>query len=132
MKRDDVQAWLNRYIEAWVANDARLIGDLFTEDVIYRYRPWDSERTTMRGREAVVASWLAETDEPGSWSARYEPYAVEGDRAVAVGISDYPGEDGAPLFHNCFLLRFAPDGRCAEFTEFWIEHPKDVPRRPPS
>lgn len=124
MNRTDVQAWLDRYIEAWASNDAKLIGDLFTDDVVYRYRPWDSDRSTVNGREAVVASWLDEPDEPGTWTAHYEPYAIEGDRAVAVGISDYPGREGGEKYHNCFLLRFGPDGRCAEFTEFWFQYPK--------
>ena len=29
----------------------------------------------------------------------------------------------ARYFHNCFLLQFAPDGRCAEFTEYYMEEP---------
>lgn len=126
MNRSDVQAWLDRYVEAWAANDPKLIGDLFTDDVVYRYRPWDSERSTMRGRDAVVKSWLEEPDEPGTWKASYEPYAVDGDRAVAIGTSDYPGRDGGPIYYNCFLLRFVPDGRCAEFTEYWFERPKEA------
>lgn len=123
MHRDEVQAWLDRYVEAWAANDAGVIGDLFTEDVVYRYRPWDSDRTTLHGRDAVVASWLEDPDEPGTWTAHYRPYAVEGDRAAAVGVSEYPGREDGETYHNCFLLRFGPDGRCAEFTEFWILQP---------
>ena len=125
MNRTDVQAWLDRYVEAWGANDATLIGALFTDDVVYRYRPWDSDRSTLNGRDAVVSSWLAEPDEPGTWKASYEAYAVDGDRAVAAGISDYPGR--GETYHNCFLLRFGSDGRCAEFTEFWVRRPTDAP-----
>jgi len=124
MNRMEVQAWLDRYVEAWATYDAKLIGDLFTDDVVYRYRPWDSERTTVNGRDAVVSSWLENRDEPGTWTARYEPYAVEGDRAAAVGISDYPEQEGGETYHNCFLLRFGSDGRCAEFTELWMLLPK--------
>ena len=65
---------------------------------------------------------LAEADEPDSWEAHYEPYAVEGDRAVAVGQSHYGETPTAPerTYHNAYLLRFGPDGRCAEFHEFYM------------
>jgi uncharacterized protein (TIGR02246 family) len=122
MTRDDVQQWLDRYVAAWRANDADLVAELFTEDAVYGYRPWDSEEHTVRGRDAIVASWLEEPDPPGSWDAAYEPYAVDGDRAVAVGWSRYDpsGEDPERTYHNAYLLRFAADGRCAEFHEFYM------------
>jgi hypothetical protein len=28
------------------------------------------------------------------------------------------------VFDNCFVLRFDADGRCSEFTEWFIERPK--------
>ncbi len=123
MTRDDVQRWLDAYIEAWRTYDPDSIGALFSEDVSYRYQPY---RDPTVGREALVAEWLEDPDPAGSWSARYEPYAVDGDRAVAVGESTYLNEDGSTrtLFHNVWLLRFDADGRCAEFIEYWRERPQ--------
>lgn len=123
MNRRDVQDWLDRYVAAWKANEPGPIEELFTEDATYGYRPWDSVEHTVRGRDAIVASWLENTDEPGSWEAQYEPHAVEGDRAVAVGWSRYAaaGEEPERTYHNAYLLRFAPDGRCVEFREFYME-----------
>lgn len=123
MDRAAVQDWLDRYVAAWLANDAGPIADLFTEDVVYGYRPWDGDDHTIRGRDAVVASWLEEPDQPASWDAHYEPYAVEGDRAVAVGWSRYAASGDSPerTYHNAYLLRFDPDGRCAEFHEFYMQ-----------
>ena len=122
MNRTDVQTWLDRYVEAWRANEAGPIEALFTDDAVYGYRPWDSDEHTMHGRDAIVTSWLEEPDAPASWDAHYEPYAVEGDRAVAVGWSRYApnGDDPERTYHNAYLLRFAPDGRCAEFHEFYM------------
>ncbi|HEX2884390.1 MAG TPA: nuclear transport factor 2 family protein [Candidatus Limnocylindria bacterium] len=121
MNRSDVQEWLDRYVEAWRANDPTLIRGLFTEDAVYRYRPYGETRAS-RGHAEIVQAWLDDADAPGSWEARYEPYAVEGDRAVAVGFSRYfaTGQEPEQTYHNVFLLRFAPDGRCAEFTELWM------------
>ena len=126
MTRDDVQSWLDRYVEAWRANERGPIEALFTDDAVYSYRPWDSDEMTLTGRDAIVTGWLEEPDEPASWEAHYEPYAVEGDRAVAVGWSRYAATAEHPerTFHNAYLLRFAPDGRCASFHEFYMEEGK--------
>lgn len=122
MQRDDVQAWLDRYVEAWNANERAPIEALFTADVVYRFRPYPSYGAA-RGIDEVVDAWLGDTqDEPGTWDAHYEPWAVDGDRAVATGYSHYHAStpEGERTYYNAFLLRFAPDGRCAEFTEFYM------------
>lgn len=127
MNRDDVQAWLDRYVEAWRSSDADEVAALFADDAVYRYRPYGEDANAAVGREAIVAAWLEEGDPPDSWEARYEPFAVDGDRAVATGISRYFASAKGPerVFHNAFLLRFAPDGRCAEFTEYYmLEEPR--------
>jgi len=125
MNPSDAQAWLNRYIAAWRSNEPELIKALFTDEAAYSFRPWRSDTATVRGHQAIVEAWLEEDDAPGSWEASYEPFAIEGDRVVATGWSDYPGRDGGrgKKYFNCFLLQFAPDGRCAEFTEYWMQEP---------
>jgi ketosteroid isomerase-like protein len=121
MNHDQVQAWLDDYISAWRSGDTDAIGVLFTEDAVYAYRPWDSEKTTVRGRDAIVASWLEDPDDPELWEASYRPYAVDGDRAVSVGWTRYlpEGDDPEKVYRNAFLLRFV-DGACAEFREFYV------------
>ncbi len=93
MTHDDVQGWLDRYVEAWHSYDPAAIGDLFAEDATYRYHAYDPE--PVAGRDAIVADWLDGQDAPGSWEAHYEPFAVEGERAVAVGESRYLKPDGS-------------------------------------
>jgi hypothetical protein len=122
MNRSDVQAWLDRYVDAWRANEREPIERLFTRDVVYRFRPYESYPAA-EGIDAVVDAWLDETrDEPDAWEARYAVYAVEGDRATATGHSRYFATDDEPerTYHNVFLLRFADDGRCSEFTELYM------------
>jgi len=120
--RSAAQEWLDRYIRAWESNDPEEIAALFTEDATYSYGPF---RDDVRGRDAIVASWLEEPDAPGSWSAEYRPLAVEGDTAVANGRSRYVQPDGSPRteYDNVFLIRFAEDGRCREFREWFVERP---------
>ena len=122
MDRSSLQAWLDRYVEAWRSNDPELIGVLFTDDAEYRYHPHDEP---VRGRAAIVASWLEEPDEPGTWRASYGAFAVDGDAAVATGTSTYLSADGSVdrTYHNAYLMRFDPDGRCRSFTEWYILEP---------
>ncbi len=124
MTHDDVQRWLDAYVEAWRTYDPDQIGALFADDVTYRYQPY---RDPLVGRAAVVASWLEEPDAADSWSAHYVPYAVDGDRAVAVGTSRYL-DDGKQrtIFYNVWLLRFDDAGRCADFIEYWREPPEEL------
>jgi hypothetical protein len=118
MTRDDVNRWLARYIEAWLSYEPAAIGDLFAESAEYRYHPWDEP---VQGRDAIVADWLANRDEPGTYEAEYTAYAVDGDRAVAIGTSRYADASGRRTYHNVYVLAFDDDGRCKTFTEWFIE-----------
>ena len=128
MTRADVQRWLDRYVAAWKSYDSTEIADLFSADAEYRYHPWDDP---VRGREAIVADWIAPVgsassrDAEGTYDAAYEAWAVDGDRAVAVGTSDYSTDASRTTrdrrYHNVYLLEFDADGRCRSFTESFIE-----------
>jgi SnoaL-like domain len=123
MDKETVTQWLERYVAAWRTYDPQAIGDLFTQDATYRFQPWTDPVT---GRDAIVANWLEDPDEPDSWSDQYEPYAVDGYRAVAVGWTSYFAEDRQTIdrvFYNAWLLVFTPDGRCKDFTEVYMEAP---------
>ena len=122
-----VARWLTSYVDAWSSYEPSAIGELFSEDAVYRYHPWD-EPTPSRitGRDAIVASWLGDQDAPGTWSAEYRPWLVNGDRAVAVGASRYLSADGGTVereYYNVFLLDFDDEGRCREFTEIYAKRP---------
>lgn len=122
MERDAFQRWLDAYVGAWRTYDEGAIRALFTEDATYRYHPWDEGSDVAEGQAAIAAAWLGDKDEPGSWAAEYHTWAVDGDRAVAVGVSRYFTADGAldREYHNVFLCRFDGDGRCTEFTELFM------------
>lgn len=126
-----VAAWLDAYVAAWKSYDPEAIGALFADDVKYRFHPYDDP---VEGREAVVESWLGKgehegapgRDEEGTYNASYRPIAVDGDVAVASGSSTYTRGPGGPIdeiYDNCFVMRFDADGRCREFTEWFVKRP---------
>jgi uncharacterized protein (TIGR02246 family) len=117
-----VAAWLDRYSQAWATYDPEKIGALFSEDAVYAYNPFDEP---VRGRKAIVASWLEDPDERGAYDSSYRPVLVAGDQAVARGYSRYLNSNGtvADEYDNLFLLRFDADGRCVEFREWYMQKP---------
>jgi ketosteroid isomerase-like protein len=131
MDREGLSQWLEAYVGAWKSYDRDEIAALFAEDVEYRYHPYDEP---VRGRDAVVQSWLGEGEHEGAstrdpeetYDAAYEPVAVDGEVAVAAGSSTYRESPGGPVekvYDNCFVMRFDEDGRCREFTEWYLKRP---------
>jgi len=133
MDRSAAQAWLDAYVEAWKTYDRNQVEALFAEDVTYRYHPFDPEDEVLRGRDAVVNGWLepdgnaSTRDAEGTYEARYEVYAVDEERVVAVGTSTYYPDTtrGKPdrVYDNVFLIEFDGAGRCRDFTEYFMKEP---------
>lgn len=147
MEKAEVDRWLRAYVEAWKSYDGEQIGDLFSEDVRYRYHPYDEP---VLGRAELVRSWLGEAsdsgapdsgapdsgasdsgasdrDEADTYDAAYRAVAVDGDVAVATGTSTYLSGPEGPVkevFDNCFVMRFDSAGRCREFTEWYVRQPR--------
>jgi ketosteroid isomerase-like protein len=118
-------------VAAWLSYDRNDVAALFSADVAYRYHPYDEP---VVGRDEVVASWLGESaddgtstrDVPGTYDAQHSVVAVDGDTVVATGTSSYRDRAGGPVvrtYDNCFVMRFDDDGRCRDFTEYYLREP---------
>ena len=118
MTRDEVQAWLDAYTEAWRSYDATAISDLFAPDATYAFHPYEEP---VRGTDAIVAVWLKEPDEPSSWDASYAPSLIQDRQAIATGETRYL--NSGHVFSNLFELDFDTDGRCTRFVEWYVPHP---------
>ncbi len=126
--RESVQAWLDGYSRAWETYDANDVAALFSEDAEYRFHPADEP---VKGRDAIVGAWVApegnesDRDAAGTYKGEYRPYAVDGNRAVAVGTSTYWSDASRSkverLYYNNWLLEFDDDGKCRSFTEYWMQ-----------
>jgi hypothetical protein len=122
MTHDQLQAWLDRYVEAWKTYDPAKIAALFSEDISYRYHPNDEPEV---GRDLLVSNWLDTRDEEGTYDAEYHPVAIDPDGThVANGWSRYyesPGGNMRDEYFNVYLMRFNEAGECSSFIEYWIQ-----------
>jgi len=121
LTRETAAGWLRAYVGAWETYDPDAVADLFSEDATYSYFPFDEP---IRGRLAIVASWLEDKDPAGTYEARYEPVAIDGNLAVAQGRSRYFKDASRTElereYDNVFLIDFDEAGRCRSFREWYM------------
>ena len=94
------------------------IGALFGDDAAYYTEPHSSP---WRGRDEIVRRWLDRKDEPGEAEFRWHPIAVTPDVAVVQGETVY--RTPPHTYSNLWVIRLGAEGRCTEFTEWWMRHP---------
>lgn len=112
--------WLARYIDVWQSGDHSRVAELFTDDAVYYSDPFAAPR---HGHAAIAEYWRMAGDPPDAFEAEYEPFAVAGDVAIVTGFSRYFDESRSRVdkdYGNIFVLRFADDGRCREYREWYM------------
>ena len=124
---ETVQDWLDAYAHAWETYDGDDVRALFSDDAEYRWHPFDDPE---KGRETIVEAWLSpdgnasSRDVPGTYKADLHPFAVDGNRAVAVGTCTYWTDTSRSkverIYYNNWLLEFDDDGKCSSFTEYYM------------
>ena len=115
---EHVQTWIEGYVQAWNSNEPDAIGRLFADDALYYTEPFS---TPWHGRQAIIEQWLARQDEPGQTRFTWRPLAVTNEVAVIQGQTTY--QSPPRTYSNLWVIRLDADGRCSEFTEWWMEQP---------
>lgn len=113
MDRTGFEEWIARYERAWRTAGTDALGELFTEDATYLMSPW---AVPVVGLDSVAALWDDERDGPDeAFTLTSEVVAVDGDTGVARLEVAYQGDT---TWRDLWIVRFAPDGRCAAFEEW--------------
>ena len=112
MDRDEVMRWVAGYERAWRERDADAVERLFTEHAAYRPSPYEASKVS---HEAIKSLWL--DDEGTAFTMDAVVVAVDGDTAVVrlevSYVTPRPQE-----YRDLWVLRFADDGRVADFEEW--------------
>jgi uncharacterized protein (TIGR02246 family) len=118
-----LKEWVEAYIRAWNSNDPAEIGALFTEDALYHTEPFAEP---WRGREQIVKRWLERKDEPGQATFEWRELIATPETAIIVGTATY--REPPRFYSNLWVIRLDDEGRCQEFTEWWMEQPRNEDR----
>lgn len=112
-----VDEWMAGYRRAWESNAPADIGALFTEDARYFTEPFTEPWV---GRAEIIRNWIDRQDAPGSTTFTWSPLSITAELAIVTGETDY----GTVVYSNLWVIRFAPDGKATEFTEWWMDQSK--------
>jgi hypothetical protein len=105
-------------------------------------RAWLTPCSEEKQAQGRGRSWLVEAepvgdrgrprkDEPGQAQFTWHPLAVTSEVTIIQGETAYPRE--GHTYSNLWVIRLDAEGRCTEFTEWWMRHPQpDVPPVEPS
>ncbi len=116
--RQSFGAWLEGYERAWRTAGTAGLAALFTEDAEYRPSPYAAP---VAGLAGIAEFWERERDEPDEvFTMTAEIVAVDGDTGVARLLVRY-GDPVRQEFRDLWVARFAADGRCRWFEEWWFE-----------
>jgi hypothetical protein len=114
MDRAAVKNWVDGYERAWRTPGTGTLGEIFTEDALYRTSPYEDPA---RGLDQIAQLWVREREGPDEqFDMASEVIAVEGHRAV-VYVEVYYGKTGND-WRDLWVLTFAADGRCSQFEEW--------------
>ncbi len=116
MNEHDVLHWVDAYEVAWETNEPDRIAALFTEDAEYRGRPY---RDPIVGRDNIVAWWVENQDESHTWDFDEKVLGISDDLAFVQAETVY-SEPEMKTYHNLWVIRLTGEGRCSEFTEWWM------------
>jgi hypothetical protein len=114
---EKVDVWIRGYVNAWNTNGAADIESLFTATASYSPAPYTQP---WQGRQQIVEQWLAHRDQPGQTEFHWRLLILADDMAVVTGTTRYPNT----TYSNLWLIRLTDDGRCEQFSEWWMEHPR--------
>lgn len=113
---EQLERWMDGYVLAWSSNDADHIAALFSPDAVYDPQTSDGE---LLGIPEIVQWWQGVGDDPENWEFHWLPVVETDEVAVVSGATRYG--DPKSTYRNLFVIRWGEDGRCIDFTEWYIE-----------
>jgi hypothetical protein len=108
--------WMDGYVLAWSSNETDHIRALFTDDAVYDPQTASGE---LHGIDEIVARWQEIDDQEDNWDFEWLPLVETEDLAVITAKTQY--FEPPLMYRNLFVIRFAEDDRCYDFTEWYIE-----------
>lgn len=128
MNERDLEAWLERYRQAWESCDPEVAASLFSENARYYETPF---LAPAEGRDGVRRYWTNATGSQSDITFSYDIISVSGCQGIARWWASFKRVTSGVMvsLDGVFLLEFTSEGLCCEFREWWHRaeiKPQDV------
>jgi hypothetical protein len=107
---------MDDYVLAWSTNQADDIAALFTTDAVYDPQTPEGE---WDGIDEIIRRWQERDQDEENWEFEWRPLVETDAVAIVTGRTRYV--DPPVSYRNLFVIMFDDQGRCHDFTEWWIE-----------
>lgn len=111
----DATDWMCAFGDAWRDADARAACELFTEDAVYWWGPFER----IEGRDAIVDRWRAAVDRQQHLRFDFGVLAIEGDTTISHWHALLDQDDACVELNGIMCVTLDDDGRCTAFREWW-------------
>jgi hypothetical protein len=111
-----LEKWMDDYVLAWSTNQADDIAALFTTDAVYDPQTPEGE---WDGIDEIIRRWQERDQDEENWEFEWRPLVETDAVAIVTGRTRYV--DPPVSYRNLFVIMFDDQGRCHDFTEWWIE-----------
>jgi hypothetical protein len=117
LTRAALEAWLERYGQAWEQRDAARAAELFTEHAPYHEMPFDAPKA---GRAGIREYWAKVTADQRNVRFSSRVLAVDGQTGVAHWTASFDAAGGVRVeLDGAFVLTFDESGLCSALREWW-------------
>lgn len=113
-----LNTWMEAYKVAWEQLDAVAAANLFAEDGVYAWGPFEEP---MRGRDAIRARWAEVTAAQSEVEFGYESLGVVEAGGVARWWCSFNVGTLRIDLNGIFLVVLTDEGLCSDFREWWNE-----------
>jgi hypothetical protein len=111
MKYDQIDKWIEKYVEAWRDNDVSKLADLFTAHAKYKEAPWSN---TIQGLSDIQKFWEEVCLRQSDFEIRSKIIAVEGTTAE-VHVNVIYKNDKPSKWQDVWVLIFNDEGLCDSY-----------------
>lgn len=111
MTYDQVDKWIEKYVEAWRDNDAPKLAGLFSNQATYKETPWSN---TIQGLSNIEKFWKEVCSSQGDFETRSKIIAVKGATAE-VHLNVMYKSDKPSKWQDVWVLTFNSEGLCDSY-----------------
>lgn len=115
MTHDEVQNWLDAYVDAWRSSGTAKLAGIFAETISYSLSPWKSP---LHGLAALKTFWQKARSGPDEVFELHSRIIAIEDKTAVVRVEVTYANDTPSQWRDLWILQFDANGLCVAFEEW--------------